>query len=438
MTMKSHESDCQLPFTFEDWNKQTPFSTYIKDFNSLRKFLRLIAYGCYYRNIFPNFKITKGNYDKKLKFIRTFCPTANLRIDNHNRNSITHFWGDAYHGADNYLISLFKTKTLKPKWLFFYIIILQIIYASDTPLSTPEIKKKIEDLVNNRILRSWYSGYLQIDTTDDHQFNDCLKLLVKAGYLKSQKRGNINVYTKDNRPHLDLSDLEKQQLDAAIAFYRNISPCSLPGASIQYILRLELQNQKNDNPARLYQFKNNAFIRVIDELWVDILLHAIDNKKFIEVEYRHQKYWSGLPVKIVFHPFYCRQYLLLRTKTGIVWLRIDFIKKIRNAASFSLPDLKPQRESIINLRLHAPTREKETEVLKMISDKQQPGFPSVQVIKDAKGSTHCLLYCKDRLEILPWLRTLPYVEIYEDKKNFLRNRMTNDLKEALTNYGISI
>ena len=74
----------------------------------------------------------------------------------------------------------------------------------------------------------------------------------------------------------------------------------------------------------------------------------------------------------------------------------------------------------------------------MISDKQQPGFPSVQVIKDAKGSTHCLLYCKDRLEILPWLRTLPYVEIYEDKKNFLRNRMTNDLKEALTNYGISI
>lgn len=439
MPMKSNKSNApDNPFNFENWNKQAPFSIYIKDFNSLRQFLRLIAYGCYYRNVFPNFKITKGNYDKKLKFIRTFCPTANLRIDTHNRNSITHFWGDTYYGADNYLTPLFSTKTLKPKWLFFYIIILQIVYAADAPLSTSEIKKKIEERVNNDIFCDWHGDYLDREESDSHQFNDCLKLLAKAGYLKKLKQKNINIYAKNDCPSLNLSELEKRQLDAAIAFYKNISPCSLPGASIQDILRLHSQDQKTKNPSQLYQFKNNAFIRVIDELWVYLLLQAIDKKQFIEVVYHQHKIKAGLPIGIVFHPFYCRQYLLLRTNTETIRLRIDSIKKIRHAAPFSLPAPKVPRESTIDLRLHAPTAEKQEALLKMIFAKQHPDFLSAEIEKDSNNATHCRIHCRDRLRLLPWLRTLPYIEIYKDKKNFLRNRITNDLKEALTNYGISI
>ena len=65
----------------------------------LRKFLRLVSYGCYHRNLFSKHAITPRSYDDLLRQIRFFVPEKNLQMTRHNKYSYFTFVGDFRHGT---------------------------------------------------------------------------------------------------------------------------------------------------------------------------------------------------------------------------------------------------------------------------------------------------------------------------------------------------
>lgn len=56
---------------------------------------------------------------------------------------------------------------------------------------------------------------------------------------------------------------------------------------------------------------------------------------------------------------------------------------------------------------------------------------------DGSGTIYCTLSVVDDLKLMPWLRTFyPHIRLKKDGPAQLKQRMRDDIKEALTNYGL--
>ena len=115
------------------------FNKFNRSHKDLRKFLRLVSYGCYNRMQFSKYGITPRTYDDFLRQLRFFIPPINIQIHRYEKFSYSTFSGDFKSTSENYLYRAFLLKTILPEYLLYNVTILQILEQAQKPMTLSEI-----------------------------------------------------------------------------------------------------------------------------------------------------------------------------------------------------------------------------------------------------------------------------------------------------------
>lgn len=401
-------------------NKNKTINKFHSRHAPLRKFLRLISYGCYHRNLFAKHAITPRTYDDLLRQIRFFVPEKNLQATRHDKYSYFTIVGDFRHGTRNYFFSSFLVKTLLPEKCLQKIVLLQVLEGAGA-LSATEILSRAE-----MILTDHNPERMQADL-----FQSCrrrLNELIDSGVVRKVSAGGKVLFEKIANPLGELSADEATLLLSALTFYRNVEPIGTAG----YFLCEGLKT--NAAPAReIFQFKNNNFARILDD---DILLtiaEALRRRKKIFVEREGKPPVTVTPVAVETDFLCSRQYLVALRQKELMSLRIETITAVKltddDAESFA-PSRQKLRE--IRLLIHFKDADERRRREKILTDE----LPA-RIVEEAAGVI-CVVETPDPLQIYPRLwKFQPWAEIL-DGKDGLRERMRRDVREALKNYAKSV
>ena len=390
----------------------------------LRKFLRLVSYGCYHRTLFSRHDITPRTYDDFLRQIRFFVPEKNLQVTRHDKYSYFTFVGDFRHGTKNYFYSSFLLKTLLPEHCLQKIILLQILQDAE-PLPMPEILSRAEDF-----LIDYDPSRIDEDLTQT--FRRRLNELIDSGIVRRVVLKKKILYEKISNPLDNLSADEVQILSTALKFFRNVSLIGTAG----YFLCDSLKNfyVMPENSREIFQFKNNNFARILDDDLLLTVLNAIRRCKKISVV-RESKLPAIVTPLAVETDFLCsRQYLVALNQGELMRLRVEKISAINlvdeSAENFSSPRQK-LREVRLRIKFQNPHERRLRE--KLLS-KELP----MRIVDESDNEFTCVVETPDPLQIYPRLwKFQPWAEILAGADN-LRERMRRDVLEALKNYAVPV
>lgn len=383
----------------------------------LRKFLRLVSYGCYHRTLFNRHKITPRTYDDFLRQLRFFIPEKNLQVTHHNKCSYFTFVGDFRHGTKNYYYSSFLLKTLLPDHCLYKIILLQILEEKN--LSLPEIVKLAE---NN------YPDICNIDTNLEQLLRRRLNELIDSGIVHRVEIDKKFFYKKISNPLGNLSADEIEILFTALKFFRNVSLIGTAG----YFLCDSLKNIYGvSEPAQeIFQFRNNNFARILDD---DILLTITDahrRGKKILLERENKLPIIVTPIAIE-TDFLCnRQYLVALKQRDLMRLRVEKISAV-NIINDDAEKFLIAREKLRKIILRVQfSNSDECRLRKKILTEELP----CRIIDESDEEFICLIETPDPLQIYPRLwKFQPWAEILPGEDG-LRERIKFDALEALKNY----
>ena len=390
-----------------------------RSYEKIKAFLRLVSYGCYHRKFFSNYDIKPRSYDEFLRQMRFFIPENNIQVTYYKKNAYFTFVGDFSQSTNNYFHYSFLTKSIIPNHLLQFILILQLLDNVKKPLSLIEIVEEVSE------------------TIPQNDENDLLQLvrrrlteLVNAGILQRIEVKGKFCYEKILNP-INLNNGEWKILKQAVNFYRSCSLISIPG----YLLENNLKYFFNiDSSAEIFQFKNNNFSRILDDDIIFEILQGINENKKILVDRKYKAPITIIPLSIETDFLYNRQYLNALKEDGKnfepIRLRIDKIKKLKllsNIENFNYTDSKNLRN--IFLKVTFCDNEQRQNYENILNEQID-----IQITEEGKNYFICKIQTEDPLQIYPSLwKIQPWAEILSGKDN-LRERMKNDVQEALKNY----
>lgn len=390
----------------------------------LRKFLRLVSCGCYHRNLFAKHAITPRSYDDLLRQIRFFVPEKNLQVTRHDRCSYFTFVGDFLHGTRNYFYSSFLLKTLLPEHCLQKIILLQVLEGAGA-LSALEIFSRAE-----RVLTDHKPDRMETDLFQS--FRRRLNELINSGVVRRFETGGKVLFEKIANPLGDLSADEVRLLLSALEFFRNVAPIGTTG----YFLCDSLKSTyaPNELPREIFQFRNNNFIRILDD---DILLtiaQALFCRKKILVERENKLPMTLTPIAVETDFLCSRQYLVALRQKELMSLRIEKITSAKllndDAENFS-----PAHQKLREVRLRVRFKNDNERRLR---EKMLTNDLPARIVEEAAGEFICVVETPDPLQIYPRLwKFQPWAEILAGADG-LRDRMRSDVREALKNYAESV
>ena len=386
----------------------------------LRKFLRLVSYGCYHRKLFSRHDITPRSYDDFLRQVRFFIPEKNLQVTRHDKCSYFTFIGDFRHGTKNYFYSSFLLKTLLPEHCLQKIILLQVLEGAGR-LTTSEILELAEDLAAEH-----NPDFLEADLPQS--FRRRLNELADSGLVFKTMATNKIFYEKLSNPLEDLSADEVQILYDALKFFRNTAPVGTAG----YFLCDSLKFLRDvAEPAReIFQFRNNNFARILDD---DILLtitEALRLGKKIVVERENHAPIIVTPCAVETDFLYSRQYLVALRQKELMRLRVEKITAVRLVKDVA-EKISPTNQKLREVRLLVKFQNSEERLLreKLLTEE----LPA-RIVDETAGEFICVIETPDPLQIYPRLwKFQPWAEILPGKDG-LRERMRCDVEEVLKNY----
>lgn len=385
----------------------------------LRKFLRLVSYGCYHRTLFSRHAITPRSYDDFLRQVRFFIPEKNLQVTRRDKYSYFTFVGDFRHGTKNYFYSSFLLKTLLPEHCLHKIILLQVLEGAGS-LPTPEILERAEQSMTEHKPDRWEADLMQI-------FRRRLNELADSGLVRRVEMHGKFFYEKISNPLGELSAQETEILLDALSFLRNVSPIGTAG----YFLCDSLKSlyDASDSARQIFQFRNNNFAMILDD---DILLtiaEGLRRRKKIVVERENRLPVVVTPVAVETDFLFGRRYLVALRQKELMRLRVEKITAVRLAEdvaeSFSSARLK-----LREIRLRVQFKDaRERRLREKLLTEELPCR-----IVDGDEEFICVIETPDPLQIYPRLwKFQPWAEILSGADG-LRERMTRDVEEVLKNY----
>lgn len=388
----------------------------------LRKFLRLLSYGCYHRNLFMRHEITPRSYDDFLRQVRFFVPEKNLQVTRHDKCSYFTLVGDFRHGTKNFYCSSFLLKTLLPDHCLYKIILLQLL--DDGKLfSLPEIVEQAEEILaeyNPEI----FEGNADLMQTLRRRLNE----LIDSGLVRRVALKNKILYEKIRNPLDELSADELKILYSALKFFRNVSPIGTAG----YFLCDSLKSlYDTPEPVReIFQFKNNNFARILDDDILLTIMEAARRNKKILVKRENKPQLTVTPLAVETDFLCSRQYLVALAQKDLMRLRVEKITAVKiiadEAENFSLT-----REKLREVRLRVKF---ETAHERLIREKLLLDELPARIVDEVAGEFICIVETPDPLQIYPRLwKFQPWAEILPGADG-LRERMQLDTQEALKNY----
>ncbi|MBQ4404242.1 MAG: WYL domain-containing protein [Selenomonadaceae bacterium] len=386
----------------------------------LRKFLRLVSYGCYHRNLFSRHAITPRSYDDLLRQIRFFVPEKNLQMTRHDKFSYFTFVGDFRHGTKNYFYSSFLLKTLLPEHCLQKIILLQILEGAGA-LPAIEILSRAEQVLTDHKPDCMEADLFQ-------SFRRRLNELTDSGVLRKFEAGGKVLYEKISNPLDELSENELTLLHSALKFYRNVAPIGTAG----YFLCDSLKTC-TESAREIFQFRNNNFARILDDDLLLTIAKAIHLRKKILVERENKSPVTVTPVAVETDFLCSRQYLVALRQKELMSLRIEKIVSVKllgDAGEKFSPSQKKLRE--VRLLVHFKDAD-ERRLREKILTEELPA----RIVEEAQGVI-CVVETPDPLQIYPRLwKFQPWAEILAGKDG-LRERMRRDVQEVLKNYAKSV
>lgn len=403
---------------------------YASRYESLRPFLRFLAWGCWHKSEFAGVSGKSArSYEDGLARARVFLPKdAFIETKKGRKNYIT-LRGDAYYGCNNFLVNSYRMKSLPPLAAFYAVVVLQILGRSGAPLNFTQI-------LTHDASNGTYPAAIEArgGCLDENQLHSTLESLRKNGYVEMLRKGGETKYRLAKNPLADLSRAELSALLAAIGFYKNIAAVSVPGyqieAALQSLYRLETLP---DTPA---QFRSIAFDRVLDDEILHAALEALRTKKALRFRYREQERLV-FPLRVV-TDFASggRQYLEAWEENApfVSSYRLDRITDmvLEEAAPPAAPP-KPPAPIRLVVRFHLGDGDRAALRARILERS-----PHISVLSEEDDLLTCAIDDPEPLRFFPWLRGfLPRAEILAGADG-LRKRMKTSIKEALENYGCPV
>ena len=397
-------------------NKPKTINKFHRSHAVLRKFLRLVSYGCYHRNLFAKHAITPRTYDDLLRQIRFFVPEKNLQMTRHDKCSYFTVVGDFRHGTKNYFYSSFLLKTLLPEHCLQKIVLLQVLEGAGALPATKILSRAEMVLTDHKPDR--------VEADLFQSFRRRLNELTDSGVVRKIDAGGKILFEKISNPLGELSADEVRLLLSALKFYRNVAPMGTAG----YFLCDALKT--NSEPAReIFQFRNNNFARILDD---DILLtiaEALRRRKKILVERENKSPLTLTPIAVETDFLCSRQYLVALRQKELMSLRIEKITAVKLTNDDAEP-IAPSRQRLRQVRLliHFKDADERRRREKMLTDE----LPA-RIVEEAEKII-CVVETPDPLQIYPRLwKFQPWAEILAGADG-LRERMRRDVQEVLKNY----
>ena len=383
---------------------------------NLRKFLRLVSYGCYSRNLFERHEITPRSYDDFLRRMRFFIPPENIRITWHNKFAYVTFAGDSESDADNFLYKSFLLKTILPEPCLYDVTILQTTERKEKKFSLQEIVETIDPEIP--------PGDADMIQSIRRRLNE----LTNSGLLRRYSEKNKFLYVKNLNPLGELDEEEIQILNTAVNFYKNFSMIETAG----YFFEDSLKNlYPTPDLPKIFRFKNNNFVRILDDDILLTVVNALNAKKKISVKPEKRPAIPVLPLSIETDFVTGRQYVVALKGKETVRLRVDKIVEAEisneNFPEINLSAKKKLRP--IKLRVRFKNREEREEREKILHDE-----PNFKILTEGENFFVCVIETEDPLQYYPrlwnfqtWAEILPGAD-------GLRGRMKKDVEEVLKNY----
>ncbi len=399
---------------------------YASRYESLRPFLRFLAWGCWHKTEFSEISGKSArSYEDGLARARVFLPRDAFIETKKGRKSYITLRGDAYYGCNNFLVNSYRMKSLPPLAAFYTVLALQIL-AKEGPLTFGGFWK------TDGVIADKYPDILPDGDLNDSYLHDILEALRENGYIemRREKNGEVNYRLRKN-PLADLTETELSALLAAIGFYKNITAVSVIGYQLEAVLQSMYELEQL--PAIPAQFRNIAFDRVLDDEILHAALEALRLKKSLRFRYR-EKERLVFPLRVV-TDFASggRQYLEALEKDApfVSSYRLDRVTDISltdDKPPADAPELPPPVRFIV--RFHLADGDKEALRARILQRS-----PHIFVLSEEDDALICAVEDAEPLRFFPWLRGfLPRAEILSGEDG-LRERMRNNIKEALKNYG---
>lgn len=379
---------------------------------NLRKFLKLVARGCYSRNLFARYSITPRTYDDFLRQLRFFIPEENLQVTLHERSAYFTFADNLERGSNNYLHTSFLLKSLLPEHCLHWILILQLLSRAGKPLPFLEILEAVEEIL---LSEEDLTELLRRRVTE----------LADAGLVRRTKQGQKDFFELLPNPLGELSAEESAALIGAVQFYRNCALLEVPG----YFLRESLSEIYSiGDTEEIFRLKNNNLARILDDEILFQATRAINAGRKIYVEREGKPPVKFSPAAVETDYIYNRQYLVGKAGKISLRLRVDKILKLKVLNEPAEPFVRG-REKLqeIRLRVTFKNSQERSQREKILRERL-----NYEVAEEGAGFFVFKISVGDPLQYYPELwKFQPWAEILHGE---LRERIRNDAEEALKNY----
>lgn len=306
---------------------------FIKNYEKIRPVLRdIFVYGCFHREDFKERHVSLKKYDNEKRKALTFLNLNYIKEEIKNRRKYVRMMYNMFHVTENYLKDSYAIKKLGKNDAPLYIKIMQIL-SLKPGLAAENVET---ELLNYFGSEETNKRMCQDDSSRSTVYRK-LNKLCEMGLLTSERQGKVLLYSIVEDPFRLLTNNELIELYNAVQYFANVLPLSMPGYSLQYLMKLYAENERNIimSTDTTFMFKEHYIQQILDDEVVCFLIKAIKNNTVIDFEYcQFQGKWDKrsfiLPVKIIVDNFYGRRYLFGINYTDLKTVRLFRVDRMRS------------------------------------------------------------------------------------------------------------
>lgn len=416
---------------------------FLKKLNNIRSFFRMLTKGYLSRQDATSANISPRSHDAYTRITRMAIQDEYLMSHRKNKKVFLQYQSTMYLDCWNFLSRLLMLKNYPSQKLLFTLIVTDLLSHCTNGLRNTQISNilnqiplSIDDRVfnYNELLEAGYNtDIIDNDIIDTQMVSRLLTDLAEIGYIQKQPGKAILYQNKENL----LTQLNKNELKAlytALLFYGRVSHLPLPSYTLLEKIKIYLSDTELPQSQKFFTFKYNRLSTILDNDIVYPLLKAIKTKQAIKITYKGKSY-EGIPENLYTDSLYNRQYLHMVLQDRTLSCRIDQLTKIEYIKK-ALPIYKHKplkQKHFIELRLYKKKLNPNNQFLKVLNKQPKEILTDTMEYMDIKYKVN------DPLRYIPHIRGLyPTVQLIQASTPIVKERLVDELKEALKNYGHSI
>ncbi|RKD25201.1 Predicted DNA-binding transcriptional regulator YafY, contains an HTH and WYL domains [Caminicella sporogenes DSM 14501] len=417
------------------------YKNFIKSYDTIRNVLRhLYIYGCYGREDFESIGISGRKYDNERRRILYFIDQELVNENFISNKKYIGFKYDMFKTAENFLVNSYLIKTFTVNDINYFFLIQQILNVENRELSMKEIMDNLSEI-------------LSVDI-DMSTIRRKINKMIEQGIIVTRNVKNRKVFNLVEDFFKDFTNDEIVKIFYAVQFYSNLALISVPGYYLMDTIKNYLKHERNYdfNEKEIYIFKHHLLNRIIDDEVVTCILNCIKNGRKMKFYYRNEKNPRVvIPLKIITEYCYGRQYLFsldeMSNKCSLY--RLDKINKFSEAGDIGTKvNFEKYNKFIENSWCAVLLNENQGLIeveIDFFIDESEEGYILQRILKEGKWGTldkiekGKYLYkikVTDPNELIPWIRSFAgFAKVRKSDNHNLYEKIENDWKEALKNYG---